>query len=110
MTLKGNTKLTRQLEMSFRISRLADKDIMRIWYEGADKFGVTQAKKYNFELSNLFELLANHPKMGRQREEIGNGLRTHPFRSHIVIYSLDDLGVLIVRVRHAHEDWMSDPV
>jgi toxin ParE1/3/4 len=92
--------------MAFRISKLADEDITRIWFYGADIFGIAQAKKCNSDLNAVFELLSDNPRMGRERRDIGAGLRTRPPRSHIIIYTIDDSGVLIVRVRHAHEDWM----
>jgi toxin ParE1/3/4 len=35
----------------------------------------------------------------------------HPYRSHIVVYLIDNDGdILILRVRHGREDWEGDPV
>jgi toxin ParE1/3/4 len=32
----------------------------------------------------------------------------HPHKSHLVFYQLEDQGILIIRIRHAHENWMND--
>ncbi|KIV68650.1 ParE toxin protein [Rhizobium sp. UR51a] len=37
-------------------------------------------------------------------------MRIHPFRAHLVVYRVEaDDDVLIVRVRHGHEDWGNEP-
>lgn len=36
-------------------------------------------------------------------------MRIHPFEAHIVVYTIEEgEGVLIVRVRHGHEDWAGE--
>jgi toxin ParE1/3/4 len=48
--------------------------------------------------------------MARERLEITPPVRIHPFRSHLIVYIVDDNNdVFIVRIRHEHEDWQSSP-
>lgn len=97
--------------MSYRLTRVAEDDIIRIYLDGARLFGPEQAERYHHELESVFDLIGHNPKLARQRHEITPPVRIHPHRSHLIVY-LDDEhgGVLILRVRHSHEDWESDPV
>jgi len=33
----------------------------------------------------------------------------HPYKAHLVVYVVEEEGVLILRVRHGHEDWVNNP-
>ena len=95
--------------MTYRLSREADEDIVRIYIEGIRMFGPLQADAYHAALGSCFELLAANPRMARERHELSPPVRVHPFKAHLVIYSVvEDGEVLIVRVRHGHEDWATD--
>ncbi|CUX18410.1 MULTISPECIES: type II toxin-antitoxin system RelE/ParE family toxin [Agrobacterium] len=96
--------------MGFRLSLLAEEDVIRIAEEGILIFGPAQARKYHRELYAVFHLLSLNPRMARERHELSPPLRIHRFRSHLVVYSVDaDDEVFIVRVRHGHEDWVNEP-
>ncbi len=95
--------------MTFQLSDQASADLEQIYYEGAWNFGIKQADKYSREIEAIFELLAANPLMARERTEFKRPVRVHPHRSHLIFYTIVDTGIMIVRVRHAHEDWMNDP-
>lgn len=95
--------------MGYRLTRAAERDIGAIAEAGIETFGVSQARDYHNALFGVFELLSSNPRMGRERTELAPPVRVHPFRSHIILYRLEGDDVLIIRVRHAHEDWTSDP-
>lgn len=96
--------------MGFRLSLLAEEDVIRIAEEGIPLFGLEQARKYHQELYAIFGLISLNPRMARERPELSPPLRIHRFRAHLVVYSVDAADeVLIVRVRHGHEDWVNDP-
>lgn len=87
----------------FRLSPLADADLNEIWDfisvdsdETADKFIVVLTEK--------FELLANHPLIGRTRNDFKANLRSFPYGSYNIYYFPTDFGVLIYRVLHAARD------
>ena len=96
--------------MNYRLTRAAENDIIRIYVDGARLFGEAQAERYHQELESVFELLAANPRMARERHEIAPPVRVHPFKAHLVVYVIEDSGgILIVRVRHGHEDWADTP-
>lgn len=97
--------------MSFRLSLAAEDDIISIAEEGMRLFGLAQARRYHDELFAIFDLLVTNPRMARERHELSPPMRIHPFKSHLVVYRIDEDGsILIVRVRHGHEDWASEVV
>lgn len=95
--------------MGYRLSKGADEDITSIAVVGIEEFGIEQAQRYHEGLFQLFDLLAANPRMARERLEIVPPVRVHPYKSHVVIYRIEGPGILIIRVRHGREDWMSDP-
>ena len=92
----------------FRLTRAAADDLTGIFLEGIEQFGLPQADTYHEGLSAIFAFLANYPHAARLREEISPPVRVHPYKAHLVIY---DVGVedevIVLRVRHSREDWMS---
>jgi toxin ParE1/3/4 len=95
--------------MDFRLSVEAEEDIIGIAEEGVGLFGIAQARRYHDELFTIFGLIAANPRMARERLEISPPIRIHPFKAHLIVYHIaEDGDILIVRVRHGHEDWMGD--
>jgi len=97
--------------MAYKLSARAGDDIFNIYLEGVRLFGVEQAEKYYAGLERAFEFLSYNPKAARERLEISPPVRVHPYRSHIIVYLVDNEDdVLILRIRHGREDWHDDPV
>lgn len=94
---------------AYRFTRAATDDLVAIYLEGLDRFGVAQADRYHDGLQRTFAFLAETPRAARLREEIDPPVRAHPFKAHIIVYDEADDGVLILRVRHGREDWISSP-
>jgi len=70
------------------------------------QFGLDQADSYHTLLERTFEFLAHNPLAACKRLELSPPVRIHPVQSHLVIYQVEgDGSILIVRVRHGHEDW-----
>ena len=95
--------------MGYRLSKAADEDTTSIAVIGIEEFGLGRARRYHDGLFELFDLLAANPRMARERLEIDPPVRVHPYKSHVVIYKIEGPDILIIRVRHGREDWMSDP-
>ncbi|PBB64827.1 plasmid stabilization protein ParE [Mesorhizobium sp. WSM4312] len=77
--------------MGFRLSVAAEEDIIAIAEEGMRLFGAAQTGLYHEQLFAI-------PPM-----------RIHPFKAHLVVYRIEADGhILIVRIRHGHEDWSGD--
>jgi toxin ParE1/3/4 len=94
--------------MTYRLTREAEADIIEIAEIGIRNWGVRQARTYHDGLFELFALIASTPEMARQRNELTPPVRVQRYRAHLVLYLIEDDGVLVVRVRHSRGDWQSD--
>ena len=95
--------------MGFRLSREAEEDTIAIAEHGLAVFGEAQTRRYHEDLFTLIGLIADHPHMARERREIEPPVRIQPFKAHLVVYLIEgDGNVLVLRVRHAHENWEVD--
>lgn len=83
---------------AYRLSRLADQDLVQIFGYTIETFGIDQALTYKAEIEAIFALLAEHPSMGRDVSELRPGLRRHEHAAHVIFYSQIDNGVLVIRV------------
>lgn len=96
--------------MAYRLTQAAAQDVVDIYRLGLARFGVRQADAYHALLERSFRYLSDNPLAARERLEISPPVRIHPVQAHLVIYQRQaDGDILIVRVRHGHEDW-ADPV
>ncbi len=71
-------------------------------------FGLAQADAYAAGLAKGLRLIADYPRVGRLRTETTIHVRTQPYKAHIIIYVLEHDEVVVLRVRHAREDWFND--
>ena len=67
-------------------------------------WGERQAEKYLFELKQRFQWLADHPRAGRKRDEVGHGFRSYPHGSHVIFYLIEPDWVAIIGVPHGSMD------
>ncbi|ARO33120.1 toxin ParE 1 (plasmid) [Rhizobium sp. NXC14] len=95
--------------MRFDLSVEAEEDIIAIAEQGVRMFGAAQARLYHDELFTALDLIAANPRMAREREEISPPVRVHPFKAHLIVYRIEDGTIFVIRIRHGHEDWASDP-
>jgi len=94
----------------YRLSRKAEEDILGIFITGAREFGIAQAERYHVDLEAAFAFLADYPRAARERTEINPPVRAHPRGSHVIVYEIDGGCIVILRVRHQREDWISWPL
>jgi len=94
---------------AYRLTVAAADDVAAIFGEGLEQFGLAQADRYHEGLAETFAFLAEHPRIAREREEIRKSVRIYPFKAHLIVYELEaDDRVLILRVRHGREDWLTE--
>ena len=92
--------------MAYRLTNKAAEDIANIFVEGVRLFGAEQAGKYHSGMAKVFQILAKNPELARERDEIIPPVRIHPYGSHLIVYVVESgRDVLVIRVRHGHEDW-----
>ncbi|RYM09534.1 type II toxin-antitoxin system RelE/ParE family toxin [Sphingobium cupriresistens] len=94
---------------SYQLSGAAERDLAHIAAYTVEAFGVAQALAYRDGLIRSFDFLAENPNSARLRHELNPPVRAHRFQSHLIFYDVQaDGGILILRVRHGREDWLSD--
>ena len=92
---------------SFALSAVAEEDLIQIYINGATSFGLEQAHRYHQKLFRIFRFLAENPLAAPVRPELKAEIRVHPVASHIVLYMVRKRDILVLRVRHANEDWLN---
>ena len=93
-----------------RYSKAADRDLRTIYLVSDEQFGSKRADAYVAMLRGATGIIAEYPLSSRLRPETDPPVRARPCGSHVIIYVVDEAGVLILRIRHGHEDWQTDPV
>lgn len=88
------------------VSEEADRDLDTLYRLGVEMFGVAQADRYVDGLLDALDLIANFPGAARLRTGLEPPIRAYPYKSHLILYDMDATGdVLVIRIRHGHEDW-----
>ncbi|MBB3571414.1 toxin ParE1/3/4 [Rhizobium sp. BK491] len=70
--------------MSYKLSVKAEEDIIAIAEQGVRVFGAQQARRYHNDLFALLDLLADNPRIARERIEIEPPVGVHPFKAHLI--------------------------
>lgn len=86
---------------SYRLTARAEGEILEIFLYGIEQFGLRQARLYKEEMERCFQLLSENPHMGRSATAIGEGVRRHEHKSHVILYEIDRSGILVIAVVHA---------
>ena len=94
--------------MGYRVSRRADHDLNNIYEFSLTQFGPRQARNYGGGIIRTLSFLAEHPESARLRQEVDPPVRVFRFKSHLIFYDIKGDDIVILRVRHGREDWMSD--
>jgi toxin ParE1/3/4 len=89
-----------------RISLAAQQDIDEIYLYGILTYGPAQADGYINGLRIAVLLIAQHPQMGRERDEVRPPIRLWVHEAHHVFYDLIDGTVVVQRVLHYSADWI----
>ena len=90
---------------TYKLSKAAATDIEDIFEYGVFHFGLDQAKNYIQTMEQHFLLLSDNVGLGREAEELSDGLRRFSYGSHIIFYLPIPKGILVVRVLHQSMDF-----
>jgi len=85
------------------ISNLAQEDLLQLYTFMAEN-NVEAAVRLMRTFQQKFELLAQFPEMGKERNEIVIGWRSFPVGKYIVFYQVSGDVLEIARVRHGSSD------
>lgn len=88
----------------YRLARLADTDLDRIWLFIA-RDNISAADRQVTKLHRKFEILAAHPDLGELQPELASGdYRRFAAGTYVVFYRKVDDGIEIARVIHGSRD------
>jgi toxin ParE1/3/4 len=92
--------------MPHRVAPQAVADLYDIWYDVAKESASTDvADRLIDSITGRFFLLTNHPYLGRARDdEFGDGSRSFLVGEYVIVYSVENENVLILRVAHGRRD------
>ncbi|EKV28213.1 plasmid stabilization system [Caenispirillum salinarum AK4] len=63
--------------------------------------------RYKQGLDATLDVLDQAPRIARERLDVDPPVRLHPYRRHVIVYRIIDDGILVVRLLHARQDWLS---
>src|SRR5699024_8481187 len=84
----------------FRLTRDAQQDLIEIRRYTTQVWGQAQSRKYLQDLRSTLELLAEFPGQGILREDVGEGVRSFPYSSHMLYYRMESEVVVVFAVLH----------
>jgi len=88
----------------FFLSRDAEEDLQDIYIFSENNWGEKQAEKYIYDLYETFKFIAENPKLGRVRPELGKEIRSKTQSSHVIIFTEWKYEIAILRILHSSRD------
>jgi toxin ParE1/3/4 len=93
------------MSVKYRLSKLAEEDLLNIFLTTLDQWGVEKAKQYANNIDDTFKKLSELPDIGKKRNEIFIDALSFPVKKHVIFYKKDTKGILIARILHQRIDY-----
>jgi toxin ParE1/3/4 len=90
-----------------RVTARARADLRSIGRFTLRTWGRDQRNRYLAALDHRFRWLAEAPKRGRPRPEIGDGYHSYPEGAHVIFYVIREDGIDVIGVPHQAMDVMA---
>jgi toxin ParE1/3/4 len=84
----------------FRLSHLAEADLIDIGTYSLNKWGEDQTIRYIDALEACCRQLADNPQLGRPCDQIRPGLRRMEHGRHVIFYRIEPRGISVSRILH----------
>lgn len=84
--------------MEVRFTVQAEADIIDSYLYGFENFGREQAALYEQGLRDVFDIIADNPRIAAERREYNPPVRIHHHAKHYIVYLVEDAHLLIVRI------------
>lgn len=78
-----------------------------MWRYSAETWSIVQADRYIDELVQVFETIAGMPTLARERSEFTPPVGIHVHQSHLIVYTIGEDHVAVLRVLGGRQDWVS---
>ena len=82
----------------------ADRDLLAIADYGTEQWGIDAALDFIGGFATAFALLGEHPDIGRERTDLGEGIRSWLDRGYVIYYVHVGDEVMVGRVLHGAAD------
>ena len=92
-----------------RLTPEAADDLRDLLQYSLETWGQRQRDTYRALIHRALRDLARFPDLGRGRDELAPGLRSHPVGQHVVIYAVSDKELVVVRILHGRRDLAVEP-
>ena len=84
---------------NYKLSLLAESDLISIADYTIYKFGIEQARRYRDGILETIEHLSAKPRLGRTFALLSqNKVKRYRYKSHVIFYEETIYGLLIVRI------------
>jgi toxin ParE1/3/4 len=93
------------MSIKYRLSKLAEEDLLNIFQTTYKKWGENKAKQYAHEIDKTFKKLSKFPNIGKKRNEIFLNALSFSVKTHIIFYKKDEKGILVARILHQRMDY-----
>lgn len=91
--------------MAYRLAPQAEADLEDIaFYIFHESSSVEVADRVVHLIAERFDLLAEHPRAGRARDDLRPGIRAFPVGDYLILYREAGTDIAIVRVVHGSRD------
>lgn len=72
--------------IGYRLTPDAQSDLIEIRRYTLKQWGNVQSRKYLSEMRRTIRLLAQKPSLGKKRLDVGAGVQSFPYVSHVIYY------------------------
>jgi toxin ParE1/3/4 len=86
------------------LARNAWDELSDVLQHSEETWGADQRSAYEHLIRDTFAILALTPGIGRTRDDLAKGLRSHPVGSHVLYYWNTDSALLIAHILHNRRD------
>ena len=94
--------------MKIKFTAQADADIIDSYLYGFENFGRAQAERYEEDLRDVMDIIADNPYLAAERHEYSPPVRIHHHTKHYIVYLIEDAHVLIIRILRDEVDLTKD--
>jgi toxin ParE1/3/4 len=89
---------------TIRVAAAAEEDLIRIWEYVASERDAEVAGRLVKEITRRFAVLRDHPRAGREHNELLVNLRSFAVKNYVIFYQPFEGGIEILRVLHGSRD------
>jgi toxin ParE1/3/4 len=88
----------------FRVTPRARDDLQNIGRYTEQHWGKAQRNTYLKALERRFEWLADNPRLGKYRPDVGERYLSFPQGEHVIFYLIAEAGIDIIGIPHKEMD------